>query len=633
MKQTVGAVILFSGISGFLGTAYSQDCSNLPTTFTGDQFPTGNFFSNFINNCYVIPLGTGNGALGSGGDLNAVYQRIYFKVNPAYQLIIQGTFPNARYFSVTTYDEHAAIGQTIIDADITPLQSTYVNPFLPGVAYVAGQEFAVPVNFGGTPGTEQPGCQMNGYNVNQNALDGTQRHQGMDWNSDPSFWAHDPTFSTYHVVDTPTHSNPNTAGVVIIRTYLDLSSSGTNSGPFAILRDVASGCAYPAAYAVNTLQILTDDQTTGNSWLNSAQHQAHYYYSYDYLPKYAYAIDSQAAVNWLRDPQYIPGGNPADNYINAIVQSGITTALASAGKVMRVRFQLPIMPPTPCTNGCSRSGDEQLRYFSLSFQAGQGATLASIADSAFTQDAFGNVTLIVGTGAPIPSWITPANGYSFLDLTSSSGYAGLSSLMMRNILPSSGFNCSGAMIPYGTGDYTPSGGLMGVYGPLVDYPVASSLPTVAAPAGQTDTCGAFPDGQPGIMPAYGVVTPPPTSISEVVTQCPAPGCTQFAVQAQPPITIAGAGFGNFPNGLPFTGVSNYLEITDVTQGWDAGYGTDTCTVAINNWTNGLISLVANVNQNGACAMAAGDKLKVKVWNPQTGAPPGTYTVTVSAPTN
>src|SRR5450759_2922368 len=36
--------------------------------------------------------------------------------------------------------------------------------------------------------------------------------------------------------------------------------------------------------------------------------------------------------------------------------------LASAGEVIRMRFRLPTTPPTPCTNGCSRSGNEQMRY-------------------------------------------------------------------------------------------------------------------------------------------------------------------------------------------------------------------------------------------------------------------------------
>jgi hypothetical protein len=78
--------------------AQAPDCSGLPTQFSGNPFPTGDFFSNFNNDCYTIAFSTGNGANGQEGDMNSIYSRLYFNVNPAmppYQLIIIGTFPNS----------------------------------------------------------------------------------------------------------------------------------------------------------------------------------------------------------------------------------------------------------------------------------------------------------------------------------------------------------------------------------------------------------------------------------------------------------------------------------------------------------------------------------------------------------
>jgi hypothetical protein len=100
------------------------------------------------------------------------------------------------------------------------------------------------------------------------------------------------------------------------------------------------------------------------------------------------------------------------------------------------------------------------------------------------------------------------------------------------------------------------------------------------------------------------------------------------VQTQPPIAIlaAAGGFGSFPVGLPYQGNSNFLRITNITQNWSAGYTGDTCTIQIGEWSDTAISLVANVNQNGVCPMAAGDQLTVTVWNPQT---LGTASVSVS----
>ena len=284
---------------------------------------------------------------------------------------------------------------------------------------------------------------------------------------------------------------------------------------------------------------------------------------------------------------------------------------------MRMQFRLPTTPPTPCTNGCSRSGSEQMRYMSVSFQAGTGTTLISVADSAFTQDSNGYVTLIVGTGAAIPSWITPANGYTVLDLSTNPNLSSLKSIMIRNLLPAATFNCSGAFVPFRTAEHTPAGGLMGEYAPVVDYPIATSLPPAATPLVQANTCGILPSAQPGVWPTCGLYPPPVIAIKTVTTQCAAQGCNQFAAQPQPPMIITGGGFGDFPGPLPYTGTSNYLKIANTTQNWEAGYSGDLCGISISEWDTNNIQLVANVNQSGACPLASGDKLTITVWNPQT----------------
>ncbi|HXM43041.1 MAG TPA: hypothetical protein VN924_17435 [Bryobacteraceae bacterium] len=614
MKRGWGAYALFVSVSLFPGMAHAQYCG--PTTFTGNQFPKGNFFGNFDNSCYLIPFTTGTGA-SSGGDLNSIYAKIFYKVNPAYQLIVVGTFPNARYFSITDYDMHSAPAQFIVDQDIVPLTSSYINTFEPGVAFAANQRYAVPIDFEGTPGTQQTGCLMNGYNVTVNALDATFRHAAMDWNSDPSVWKANPSF-TPHIVDTPEHTNPNAAGVIMARTYLPIAGAPPPT-PYVIVRDVASGCAYPAAYALQVLGIVTTNSTTGNAWLDSNQAELHRVYANDYLPQLCYAYNPQAMLQFVRGVEYVPGAIPDGSYVTAPVASGEPATLAANQRVMRIRFQMPTTPPTPCTNGCSISGNEQLRYMSLSFMNPGGATLASLADNYFTRNSSGDVTLIVGTGATdIPSWITPANGYTFFDLTTVSGYLNLSELDLRNFIPASAFNCAGEIVPWGTGEYTPGGGLMGQYSPFVDYPLAASLETVAGAPPATGACDVFPDGQAGLPPSCGVVTPKPIAITALSTQCAAPGsCAVVYVQPQPPLSIIGGGFGDFPNGLPFVGTSNYLQITDNTQGWSAGYSGDACTVSIYSWAANLIELVANVDQNGLCPMAAGDSLTVTVWNPQS----------------
>ncbi len=598
--------------------ALAQDvnCSGLPTSFKGNEFPSGDFFVNFNNPCYTIPLGQGNGA-GKWGDLNATYFQAYYKVDPRYQLILVGAFPNSRYFSVTLYDAHSATSQWILDQNIMPLTSAFINPYEPGRAFVDGQQFAVPINFGSVQGPTQAGCTMEGYNVSQNGLDGTRRHPGMDWNTDASLFQAFPNFVP-HVVDTPQHTNPNTAGVVMVRAFMDITAPSYQSNPHLIVRDVASGCAYPAAYVTGTLQIVAGGATAGGPWLDGSQEHAHHLYETSYLPQECFGNPAPPnRLPWLRQPEFIPGGNPHASYIVATVPPGTPATLASAGEVMRIRFRVPVTPPTPCTNGCSRSGSEQMRYMSLSFQIPGGNTLASLADTAFTQDPNGYVTLIVGTGATIPSWVTPANNYTFLDLTAIPNYDQLGLLDVRHIIPAGGFNCAGQFVPYRTGANTILGSLMGDYTPVVDYPAADSLPSVASPLIQQSACGLYPLGSPGIRPACGVLPPLPPTISSVVTQCPTPGCAQFVAQPAPSVIITGSGFGEFPNGEPFIGTSDYLQILNVTQGWSAGYTGDSCNVSVHSWTDSQIQIVADINHKGRCPLSAGDQLTFKVWNPQS----------------
>ncbi len=624
MKLRMNVCELLMGLVLAGSSALAADCSNLPTQFKGSEFPSGDFFSNFNNSCYTIRLTQGNGSTGKAGDLNSTYYKLYFKVDPRYQIILLGTFPDARYFSITLYDAHSAVSQSLTDTSIAPLTSQQVNPFQPGVTFVPAQQFAVPIDFGGTPATIETGCSMNGYNVHANKLDATLRHHGMDWNTDQGVFQANPNFAN-HIVDTPQHSNPNTAGTILIRSYLDITPSGYMTNPHVIVRDVASGCAYPAAYVLSNMQVVS----TSPSWLDQTQVQDHKFYNNQYLQKLCYAKDSQNQLSWFRGSEYVSGGNPDSSYVEGLVPANMPASLAAAGRVMRVRLRVPTAPPTPCRNGCSRSGDEQMRYMSLSFQDSGGITLASVADRTFATDTNGYATLIVGTGTKIPSWITAANGYTLLDLTTSSGYRNLNMLFMRNILPANSFGCSGKEVPYGTGAATPAGNLMGDYLPVVDYPVAATLPQTATPLVGPNSCGVFPNGVPAPSPSCAVLPAPTPAINLVVTQCPAPGCNQVVAQSHPPFTITGSGFGSFPQGLPYTGNSNYFEIIDTTQNWHAGYTGGACDVSISEWSDGRIALMANIAPTGPCPVISGDQIVVQVWNPQTMAAPAAATVTVS----
>jgi len=648
MKRLPSACLLLAGLCWLPAGAHAENCSGLPTSFPGGQFPKGNFFTNFNNNCYLIPFSTGNGSTGEQGDLNSLYNKLYFNINPKiahYEIVILGQFPNSRYFSIGLYDNHSAITQNITDVNILPLTSGDINPYQPGAAFVSGQRYGAAIHLGGTPGNLQTGCKMTGYNVESNVMDGTQRHPYMNWNLDSAFSSTTPA-PPYHVVDTPGHTNPNTAGVIIIRSYLDLTIPTFTTQPHVIVRDVASGCAYPSAYVMGTMNVVTADSTTGNTWQEQSQVQEHNVDAnwqstacWGDIPPEGNIPPGYKEIQWLRQEEYTAGANPDAAYLFADVPAGLPQTLFNAGQVFRLRFRVPTTPPTPCVNGCSRSGNEQMRYMSISFQIPGGGTLASLPDGCplnpavpctpLVQDANGYVTLVVGTGMAQPPQVTPANGYTWLDLSktgSNSNYLQLNEIAIRHILPSGWFNCPTQLVPFKVAQATYQGeGLMGLYSPLIDYPPAALLPTTANEVtgeGPDPTgCDTFPIGPPTpVTPSNqtcGVQQPEATTISALTTQCSVPGCNQVFVQPNPPIAIVGTYLGSFPLGIPYKGNSNFLEINDVRQGWSAGYTGSPCTVSIGEWSDSLISLVANVNQNGACPMAAGDQLKVTVWNPQT----------------
>jgi streptogramin lyase len=597
-----------------------MDCSQLPTQFTGNEFPSGDFFSNFQNPCYLIPLPP---PAQTFTDIYDTHWTFTYKVDPHYQIIVLGSFPNARFFSVAAYEEHSLVSQSILDEDIVPLTSSYINPYQAGIPYAPGQQYAVAVNFGGAPGALENGCKMNGYNVAVNSLDATLRHQGLNWNIDSAFLQTSPA-PPVHVVDTPQHSNPTPTGYVQVRAYVDISTTDPATVPAIIVRDVASGCAYPAAYALDVLQVVSTDEP---NLVDEAQYQAHQSYN-QFLPSFCYATDPRNSVRWSRNREGGAGPDPYCIYINAPLQANLPATLAAAGEVLRLRMRLPTTPATPCTNGCSRSGNEQMRYTSVSFDSKgfPGTTFSTLADFNFTQDSNGYATLIVGTGASIPAWIMPANGYTFLDLTAIPGYQNMGSLDIREILPSGTFACSGQNVPYKTSVDTPGGSFMADYLPVVDYPVAASLPQVASPLIGPRACGVFPVGLPATSPSCGVIPANPPAITS--TPGPAPGEAPIAVQPTPPIVLIGEGFGLLPNGLPYTGNTNYLQVSDYTQNWSAGYTGSPCHVSISNWADTTIELVANVNEGGICPMAAGDQIGISVWNPETMAGPDTTTLSV-----
>jgi hypothetical protein len=280
-----------------------------------------NFYKSYANSAYEIPIPQASGQ-SAAGDLNSTYFALYYSItnldawvashgNNAIELVIVGTFPKARYFSITGNDMHYTVAQHLADADLDPVGgsgNSYINPFVVtgnGTSYSVGPAYLLPVSMGSVPSTTLSGCAIDPFEED-NLLDGTQRHLSMDWNAN----VHPPSVSQNlqpHMVEVPGHSTPppgctgtqcdgsNTAGSVVIRSYLEPPYVCSNGQPtctasllepppcpvsggctcpftngcatppapipnqYVIVRDVTSGCAYEAQYVLNNMMYAPNE--------------------------------------------------------------------------------------------------------------------------------------------------------------------------------------------------------------------------------------------------------------------------------------------------------------------------------------------------------------------------------------
>lgn len=105
------------------------------------------------------------------------------------------------------------------------------------------------------------------------------------------------------------------------------------------------------------------------------------------------------------------------------------------------------------------------------------------------------------------------------------------------------------------------------------------------------------------------------------------------------ITISGTNFGTQ---APYDGDSPYIQIADLTGGWNAGNdGTlssgscttssdgDLVTLDVTSWTNTEIVISAVDGWYGWWTFSSGDQLQVEVWNAETATGPACYNTSVS----
>ena len=451
--------------------AFGADCST-PVD------PSLDFLQNFANNtCYITVLSNGAGSQGKAGDLNALYTFVGYKVDPNYEIILLGSFSNSRYMDIQGDDNQAWPTAELLDQDIVPLYPPMVNPFAPGAVFVPNQHYGVRFTLGPNSPEAVPGC---GFTTEIfNVLDLTQIHQGG------------PVFPGQL-------TGANSGGAIFVRRYL-------NSGPIPfdeiIVRSTATGCAIPAAQAITDGILVAAGDVNPN--LNTQQIALHYFYGQN--PTYCFSPgdDPASMITGRRQSAYV--ADP-DEYGQAYLGYDIPVlayqSIIQAKELLQYQFKAPATPTTPC-EGCSRTGLEQMRYFSLSFSNGT-TTLASLSDKAFNADANGNVTLIVNI---VPGLLVPAfakvSPYTYLDLSETPNWTGtLTVATLRNAVVNPSFACSTNNVPAQVSEWNPNGGYMGTHGITIQHLLPFQiLVTPGIPVRDDVSCLNLP-AVPPICPGY-----------------------------------------------------------------------------------------------------------------------------------
>jgi len=231
----------------------------------------------------------------------------------------------------------------------------------------------------------------------------------------------------------------------------------------------------------------------GNCYLTGSEQLRYMSLTFGYQPSTCSGVDS-----WVANPDGFDGVNGCTP--NSIV-SLADTAFAANADGSGNRFVTLLV-----NVGESSQGQTALPAWLQ--QSASGAT----------GQTWGVAPITTGTGSQslYSAWsVQGASGaYTVLDLTqfpsfqnvcsAGGGFACSEALLLniRNTLPNmaagASFPCSGAAVPFSTAEYTPAGGLMGPYVPLVDYvdpstlsPAGPALPLNLPPS---SACGVLPTG-------------------------------------------------------------------------------------------------------------------------------------------
>jgi hypothetical protein len=472
-------------------------CAALQATAQGLPDPRKGFFGNFLKAEYLVPIYPLD-PLAWGGDLTGTYDQTAVATGDQVELLLLGEYPRARHFSITLYDEHGAIIDTLHDAQIKPFKPSDQNPFVPGSpAGVEDMLYVVRVRLGeGFAESPIPGCGFPDGDTTSNVLDGRLRHTGGSRYS-PAQSGFSATLPDGRVIEHD-DTTPNKGVYLVVRRYLEDESGGTGAydrtTPLVYFRNSLNGCAFDLWKLVGQPQPSPGARLPASLWysfltaMDLPQVEGHIQHTEDIPASTPYGLDPENKVAWYGGNEYTPIANAQTGYLVAKIPAiSRPPDLNAQNRVMRLRMR---MPRTPCSERvCALTGDEEVRYWSLSLAEGEHTVVHTISDLDVIADQFGYATVIVTFGTPLPEHVNADNGYSVVQLPVSDAER----LTLRNLLSAPSFPCKIENVPFKTNEHHDNGGYLGQYVPTVDFPFANLLPQRALPYVVPNSCGLPPE--------------------------------------------------------------------------------------------------------------------------------------------
>ena len=328
------------------------------------------------------------------GDHNCSYNIFPYEVDPEIEIVINGRYPYARYFSLTVTGQFNLFVASAVDHELIPDPGS-TNPFLPGANWDAkNRNYTLKIRFTAPPEGSARFVPAAGNNI------------------------------VY--AGTLANGSPNIQGLIVLRIYV--ASIGYDKKTGGVGFPTITYCAarqYKGHLAHSRLEIQNSNQISeGFHGMNQLKINKQNPKSFnDYVDSNNYAkgntINSQdmtgshgCDLTWRTLSLIVEAISP-DSNTSYIISDQLHR---EPGRLLFIRWKAPTFPDTYHNIGIT--GTEDMRYWSMTFLTPVGIIgLYTLGDFQAIIDKKGYVNLVISFGAPRPSCVTTENGFTWVDVS------------------------------------------------------------------------------------------------------------------------------------------------------------------------------------------------------------------------